>query len=336
VAEADVYLAYSRDLQAEEILKEAMRLNPTRVAIHSKMLEIYAKRRDAKSFDVLACEVYALTQGTGPAWEQACELGQQLDPANPMYQPGGSPPVANSGLPTDTEDRFGTVHTRPFDPTPIDDLPATNAAPAVDLDLDFSFDESAAPAPAPTHEGDGLSFDLDSAPSHPAFAANAESPPPAPAFDFEMPDLPFEDHSSTVKTDRPAEAPTDSFDTSDFDLHFPAEPVALPPLVDATQRIDVATPSASGSDNGMLSFDLGDLGGLGDLSLDLGATPSAPHEPSALDDIHAGDPLETKLSLASEFLAIGDTEGARSLAEEVLSHATGALQAKAKVFLANL
>jgi pilus assembly protein FimV len=55
-----------------------------------------------------------------------------------------------------------------------------------------------------------------------------------------------------------------------------------------------------------------------------------------LDDIHAGDPLETKLSLASEFLAIGDTEGARSLAEEVLSHATGALQAKAKVFLANL
>jgi Tfp pilus assembly protein FimV len=29
VAEADVYLAYGRDLQAEEILKEAMRSNPS-------------------------------------------------------------------------------------------------------------------------------------------------------------------------------------------------------------------------------------------------------------------------------------------------------------------
>ena len=46
VAEADVYLAYGRDLQAEEILKEALKTNPTRAAIHAKLAEIYAKRRD--------------------------------------------------------------------------------------------------------------------------------------------------------------------------------------------------------------------------------------------------------------------------------------------------
>ena len=51
VAEADVYLAYGRDLQAEEILKEAMRTTPQRVAIHSKLLEIYSKRRDTKAFE---------------------------------------------------------------------------------------------------------------------------------------------------------------------------------------------------------------------------------------------------------------------------------------------
>ena len=56
VAEADVYLAYGRDLQAEEILKEAMRSAPTRVAIHNKLLEIYAKRRDSKAFEVVATE----------------------------------------------------------------------------------------------------------------------------------------------------------------------------------------------------------------------------------------------------------------------------------------
>ena len=54
VAEADVYLAYGRDLQAEEILKEAMRGNPDRLAIRTKLLEVYAKRRDAKGFELLA------------------------------------------------------------------------------------------------------------------------------------------------------------------------------------------------------------------------------------------------------------------------------------------
>jgi pilus assembly protein FimV len=49
VAEADVYLAYGRDLQAEEILKEAMRSSPERLAIRTKLLEVYAKRRDTKS-----------------------------------------------------------------------------------------------------------------------------------------------------------------------------------------------------------------------------------------------------------------------------------------------
>src|SRR5690606_32174823 len=91
VAEADVYLAYGRDLQAEEILKEAMRSTPTRVAIHTKLLEIYAKRRDARAFEVVAAEAFGLTQGEGPEWERACELGRELDPSNPLYQPGGKP-----------------------------------------------------------------------------------------------------------------------------------------------------------------------------------------------------------------------------------------------------
>ncbi len=54
VAEADVYLAYGRDLQAEEILKEAMRSSPDRLAIRTKLLEVYAKRRDTKGFELLA------------------------------------------------------------------------------------------------------------------------------------------------------------------------------------------------------------------------------------------------------------------------------------------
>ena len=91
VAEADVYLAYGRDLQAEEILKEAMRSNPERMAIRTKLLEVYAKRRDTKGFELLATQLYRADARQGEDWAKAQELGLQIDPENPLYQPGGAP-----------------------------------------------------------------------------------------------------------------------------------------------------------------------------------------------------------------------------------------------------
>ncbi len=91
VAEADVYLAYGRDLQAEEILKEAMRSNPERLAIRTKLLEVYAKRRDIKGFELLATQLFALTRGEGEEWTKTQELGAQIDPENGLYRAGGAP-----------------------------------------------------------------------------------------------------------------------------------------------------------------------------------------------------------------------------------------------------
>jgi FimV-like protein len=74
---------------------------------------------------------------------------------------------------------------------------------------------------------------------------------------------------------------------------------------------------------------------LGDLTLDLGA----PAKPAALPpaaalaaadigvEAAADDPLATKLALAQEFNAIGDTDGARTLVEEVVAESSGALKA---------
>ncbi len=91
VAEADVYLAYGRDLQAEEILKEALRTHAGRIAVHMKLLEIYAKRRDTQAFEGMAKEAFRLAGGDGPEWARICEQGSTIDPANTLYQPGGDP-----------------------------------------------------------------------------------------------------------------------------------------------------------------------------------------------------------------------------------------------------
>lgn len=85
VAEADVYMAYGRDTQAEEILLEALQKDPQRTAIHAKLLEIYANRHSVKQFETLAGELYAQTAGVGPDWAKVAVLGLGLDPNNPLY-----------------------------------------------------------------------------------------------------------------------------------------------------------------------------------------------------------------------------------------------------------
>jgi pilus assembly protein FimV len=136
VAEADVYLAYGRDLQAEEILKEAQRSDPDRLAIRTKLLEVYAKRADLKTFETQARQLQGLTNGQGEDWVKAQELGRQIDPTNPLYAEGGE---------------YAIVDTEPTPLTPLHDdaeemtlmrPPAKGGDfSSTDLPIDFDHDE---------------------------------------------------------------------------------------------------------------------------------------------------------------------------------------------------
>jgi pilus assembly protein FimV len=101
IAEADVYMAYGRDAQAEEILKEALAKDPSRQPIRVKLLEIYANRKDVKAFEAVAAEIHAATNGEGAEWQRAAALGAQVDPGNPLY--GGAAAAGGMHAPTDTQ-----------------------------------------------------------------------------------------------------------------------------------------------------------------------------------------------------------------------------------------
>ncbi len=94
IAEADVYIAYGREAQAEEILKEALKRQPERQAIRAKLLEIYSGRKDVKAFETLAREMHEMTEGRNEEWPKVVTMGLSLDPTNPLY--GGGPGDAPS------------------------------------------------------------------------------------------------------------------------------------------------------------------------------------------------------------------------------------------------
>ncbi|HSC00725.1 MAG TPA: FimV/HubP family polar landmark protein, partial [Burkholderiaceae bacterium] len=200
VAEADVYLAYGRDLQAEEILKEAMRGNPDRLAIRTKLLEVYAKRRDTKGFELLATQLYSLTKGEGDDWAKAQELGRGIDPENPLYKPGGAPvapvvgdggriiePLGASTMPQSIMPASSGFPTSGIDSTSPDSRGGGTIPPDLDLDLDLGSmpqpGRAAKAAPKPSVDLESISLDLNP-PSRPAPLASGGAAAAKPTLDF--------------------------------------------------------------------------------------------------------------------------------------------------------
>jgi len=88
IAEAEVYMAYGRDEQAEEVLKEAINRD-SRPELKLKLLEIYRSRNEVKEFETLAEELYP-AHGNEPdeVWRKVVEMGQQVSPGNPLFKGG--------------------------------------------------------------------------------------------------------------------------------------------------------------------------------------------------------------------------------------------------------
>jgi pilus assembly protein FimV len=315
VAEADVYLAYGRDMQAEEILKEALRHTPERLAIHSKLLDIYVKRRDAAAFLSTANNAFKLTGVNSPEWARICELGLSIDPQNPLYQPGGASASAFVSLEPEASASSEADGTTAEFPASTTDL---------DLDLDFSADEPTAPgnevANAATNDfGSGATVKMDA----PALSESND-------LDFDI-SAPGELEPSAQQA--PQSLPDLSLSLDDLSLDMPTQPAPttpdfMAPIPDLPEpAVEAAAPAKS--NDGMLEFDLSSL------SLDLGPSSVAAGTPEANPGL-GDDSLETKLALAEEFVSIGDDDGARALIEEVVAEATGELREKAQRALANL
>ena len=316
VAEADVYLAYGRDLQAEEILKEALRTNPSRVAIHAKLVEIYAKRRDLKGFETIAADAFTLTRGNGPEWAYICELGRDLDPTNPMYRSSGLPQSSQStsGNP-DLAPLLGAAATAPQ----MLASPPQAAASSVDFDLDL--DVAAPEKPLQARAAEPMVLPDFGPTPEPAVVTQAKDEPVFDVMDMDFGNSPVAPVNLPAKQEPP-----------DNSLSFDLNPLPLTEL-DKVTPSTVAKPVAA-QDSGMLEFDMSALSL--DLNPPITESPTFTNATSVAQPVVADGPLETKFALAEEFRALGDTDGARSLASEVVAQADGALKTKAQAFLNGL
>jgi len=217
--EAEVYIQYGRDGQAEEILKEALARNPNREDVQLKLLEVYAGRKDKSAFGKLAGDFNKLTGGAGANWLKAAAMGFALDPENRLYEAGKDATMATVVRP------FGT-------------------ASDIDLDLggggtsrtstDIMLDAGAAEAATSM---DTAILDLGAMTTGPRGKPAASMPD----FTLEVPPA-----GSSSQADIELEAATPGQDSNVIDFH-----IELPPETTEPHTVSTAPAAASGADAGL-------------------------------------------------------------------------------------
>lgn len=298
IAEAEVYLAYGRDAQAEEILRDALQKDPSRHEIYLKLLEIQSQNNKPAAFETLASELYAATKGQGDVWAKAAALGRQLDPNNPLYASQELSAAAPNTIPQPTGDvlaetmKFEPEHTQVFTVPPA----LTPEAP---------------PAAEPKAEKKSLDFNLDdlqfTSPkkSEPTLQTTTKIEP----LEFDL-DLPAKPKTDTAILDKPVVGLDSGLRKVD------------------TKATDTVRTSASAAETTLPGLDLNNL----DLAFD--PDRSADPTPSVMDG--QWHDAATKLDLAKAYQEMGDLEGAREILREVLHEGDDEQKKEAQTLLAKL
>jgi len=89
ISEADVYLAYGRYQQAEELIRQAIKDQPNRDECKLKLLEIFYANESKTAFEAYANElVEAGKRNEVEFWEKAAEMGREICPDSPLFSSG--------------------------------------------------------------------------------------------------------------------------------------------------------------------------------------------------------------------------------------------------------
>lgn len=351
IAEAEVYMAYGRDAQAEEILKEALTKDPSRHEIQVKLLEIYASRKNVSAFETLAGELYAAIGGRShPLWHKVAEMGRELDPGNPLY-------AAEAGGGTAAAAVAGGIAGLAAANALADEQREKEIEDDLIGDLDFPLDQAEEPA---------ISFDLDKEPSrherneiefeplNQSFQDTKAPEAPAPAeektssldFDSIIPQavekqasyMPETENGDTLRfTNEPAENQADDSMEFELDLQESLEPPpAIESAVDTTEEeFNNAYHSANTAqqtraadvDLSHIDLNLGDQSATkDDFDADMVFTDTESH----------WQEVATKLDLAKAYMDMGDKDGAREILQEVVEEGEPEQKSDAKKLLAAL
>lgn len=324
ISEADVYLAYGRYKQAEELITNAIAQHPERDECKLKLLEIHYATENRGAFQQYANELFEAGKDADSGfWDKVKEMGRELCPGNPLFSGVGDiqlDAAESAYLGGDLLDEHGGAQIE-------DDFIAELKR----------FEESKSGPDAGAHLA---SFDFDDALDLAPLQTEPDKEDTLGALDFEIP---------AVKPAEKPQAPKQDQGALELDNLIAFEPG---PKTGAPGQSSAGAEQEKSLDDILVEMGAKDEGSdeVAALDFDMGLDfpvekpPEAPASAPTLDtsdeDLFASltdmDEQETKLDLAKAYIDMGDAATAREIIDDVLARGNEAQKKEANALLAKL
>jgi len=341
-SEADVYLAYGRYQQAEELMRQAIKDFPDKDDYKLKLLEIFYASENSDAFSEVSTELVAEGKNSDAAfWSKVSEMGSELVPGSDLF----SAEQRESKFDVDDDD-FSVVNELPTISESDEPAVVANEEQATvslneekeasdnsEIDFDLSsfsvMGDEDKPEPTAVKPGDDIesvdfdlnSFDTVSSDTQKAPELNASED--METFDFDRADVSDSVESLVLDGDM------EDVNLDDFDFSSDSSPVS--DIADKTEKlagsVDVEKPESNDFD---FDFD------------DISDTPVAEkadmlnEDNLMVSDLTDMDEFETKIDLAKAYIDMGDVGAAKGIAQEVLEKGTDIQQQEAQKIIDKL
>ena len=302
LSEADVYIAYGRYQQAEELIRQAIERDPERYPLYYKLFEILHAVKDASGFASFVQEVAgtAVEESDPGAWQKVLAMGTELAPENPMFAGGAAAPQAAGERSTEELAALG-------EDSEVLDLDAITA------DLDSGGQVGTETAPQDQEEVD-LS----------EFTANMEDTgglDEIAGSDLDL-DLDLDSSLLNLDTDLSGEQGLDLAELEEESAGVGEKTIPSVDLLnlageeEKSEEENVVPLAGEEADTESFSLDDLDTSGVETDSMFIEAADS--------------DEVNTKLDLARAYIDMGDPEGAQDILDEVLTEGDDAQKQEAQ------
>jgi pilus assembly protein FimV len=358
IGEAELFLNFGRDVQAEEVLKESLQKDPSNNAVKLKLMSIYVTRKDTKSLYTYALEIKQSKDDA--AWALAAAMGREIEPGNELYSGGAqstqildaaageiADPKVDFDLggfgtaePAQKTQNLGlnkTEEKKAFSGESTSILSRDDLRSAQDVPMDFDITAAhpgTKPSPMDDPKLEVSAMDFDVSGSHVSAGSPEKSGLDIPAMDFDV-------TGGAVMTPAPAlTAQTLNLDDLVFDVPTSAPAAkAVPVTPAATSGKDMeftldfpsdqssAAPASPAAAKGVE---------LSDISLNLDEASAPKSSGAAENKDEQWQEVATKLDLAKAYQEMGDQAGAREILEEVLRDGDESQKASAQALMQQL
>lgn len=133
ITECDVYIAYGRFQQAEDLINNALETDPDNLTYKQKLLDVYFASTNSEAFEELAVSLSFLKDTDPDAWNSIADMGAEISPDSPLFLSPLNEEIEAAPAPEQDNDSEAIFNT----PDDVEDTVPENE---VSSEFDFDFD----------------------------------------------------------------------------------------------------------------------------------------------------------------------------------------------------